>query len=175
MNNAIQFLNKSVFLSICLHLIGIGIASLSIVGAPDKYGDAIVAEFVSIQTPKARKKTARTPRRIELPEPTQPQKLRLQSTYIQPPMEVAHVPQNELQFVVDTLPVSATHQTVLTGTGITDKQTLQSHSPLRLRSGTSEPVHFTPSRVQRPEWTLHAACYCECTSCRTPIGSCTFQ
>lgn len=153
MNNAIQFLNKSVFLSICLHLIGIGIASLSIVGTSDKYGDAIVAEFVSIQTPKARKKIARTPRQIELPEPAQPKKLRIQSPYIQPLTVVPHVPQNELQFVVDTLRVSTTHQAVLAGTGITDKQTLQSHSPLRLRSGTSEPVHFTPSRLPRPEWT----------------------
>ena len=153
MNNAIQFLNKSVFLSICLHLIGIGIASLSIVGTPDKYGDAIVAEFVSIQTPKARKKIARTPRQIELLEPAQPKKLRLQSPYIQPRTEVPQVPQNELQFVVDTLPASTRHQAVLAGTDITDKQILQSHSPLRLRSGTSEPVHFTPSRLPRPEWT----------------------
>ena len=153
MNNAIQFLNKSVLLSICLHLIGVGIASLSIVGTPDRYGDAIMAEFVSIQTPKARKKIARTPRRIELLEPTQPEKLRLKSTHIQPTTEVPHVRQNELQFVVDTLPVSTTHQAVLAGTGITDKQTLQSHSPLRLRSETSEPVHFIPSRMPRPEWT----------------------
>ena len=153
MNNAIQFLNKSVFLSICLHLIAVGIASLSIVGTPDKYGDAIVAEFVSVQTPKARKKIARTPPRIELLEPAQPERLRLQSTHIQPPTEATHVPQNELQFVADTLPVSTTHQTVLAGTGITDRQTRQPYSPLRLRSGTSEPVHFTPSRMPRPEWT----------------------
>ncbi len=152
MNNAIQFLNKSVLLSICLHLIGVGIASLSIVGTSDKYGDAIVAEFVSIQTPKARKEIARMPRRIELLEPTQPEKLRLQSPHIQPTPEVLNVPHNELQFVADTLPVSTTHQSVLTGTGITDKQTLQSHSPLQLRSETSEPVHFTPSRMPRPEW-----------------------
>ena len=153
MNNAIQFLNKSIFLSICLHLIGVGIVSLSIVGTPDKHGDAIVAEFVSIQTPKARKKIARMPRRIELLEPAQPERLRLQSTQIQPLMEVTHVPQNELQFVAGTLPVSTTHQAVLAGTGITDRQTLQLHSPLRLRSGTSEPVLFTPSRLPRPEWT----------------------
>ena len=65
MNNAIQFLNKSVLLSICLHLIGVGIASLSIVGTPDKYGDAIIAEFVSL--PKAQK-TLHTPRQLKTPE-----------------------------------------------------------------------------------------------------------
>ena len=153
MNNAIQFLNKSVLLSICLHLIGVGIASLSIVGTPDKYGDAIVAEFVSIRTPKARKKITRTPRRIELLEPTQPEKLHLQSPRIQPPTEVTHVPQNELQFAVDTNPLPTTHQPILSGTGIADKQTLQHHLPLRLRNGTSQPTHFTPNRVPRPEWT----------------------
>ncbi len=152
MNNAIQFLNKSVFLSICLHLIGVGIVSLSIVGTPDKYGDAIVAEFVSIQTPKARKKIARTPRRIELLEPTQPEKLHLQSSRVQTPTEVPHVPQNDLQFVVDTLSVSTTHQLALTGTGITDKQPPQSHLPVRLRSDISQSVGFTPSRMPRPEW-----------------------
>lgn len=153
MNNAIQFLNKSVFLSICLHLIGVGIASLSIVGTPDKYGDAIVAEFVSVQTPKARKKIARTPRRIELLEPRQPEKLLLQSSHVQTVTEVTHVPQKELQFVVDTLAVSTAHQPVLAGTSITDKQTVQSDLPLRLKNGTSQPVRFTPSRMPRPEWT----------------------
>ncbi len=153
MNKAVQFLNKFVLLSICLHLIGVGIAALSIVGTPDKYGDAIMAEFVSIQTPKARKKIARTPRRLELLEPTQPEKLRLQSTDIQPPMEVPYILQNELQFVSDTLSISTTHQALLAGTGIKDKQTLQSDSLLRLRSETSEPVHFIPSRIPRPEWT----------------------
>ena len=153
MNKAIQFLNKSVILSICLHLIGVGIASLSIVGTPDKYGDAISAEFVSMRAPKARKKIVRTPRQIELLEPTQPEKLRLQSPRIQTPTEVPEVPQNELQFVVDTLPVSTMHQTGLAGTSIANKQTLQPHLPLHLRSGTSQPVHFTPNRMPRPEWT----------------------
>ena len=68
-------------------------------------------------------------------------------------MEVTHVPQNKLQFVVDALPVSTTHQPILAGTDITDKQALQSESPLRLRNGTSQPVRFTPSPVPRPEWT----------------------
>ena len=151
MNKAIQFLNKSVILSICLHLIGVGIAALSIVGTPDKYGDAIIAEFVSIQTPKTREKIVRTPRQIELLEPTQPEKLHLQSPRIHLPMETPQVPQNELQFVVDTLPVSTTYQTSLTGAGIAaaNKQTLQLH----LRTGTSQPVHFTPNRMPRPEWT----------------------
>ena len=153
MNNAIQFLNKSVLLSICLHLIGVGIASLSIVGTPDKYGDAIVAEFVSIRTPKARKKITRTPRRIELLEPTQPEKLHLQSPRIQPPTEVTHVPQNELQFVVDTLPISAVHQTTPTEIGIEDERVLQDRLPPHIAGSVSQPTRFIPKRMPRPEWT----------------------
>lgn len=153
MNNAIQFLNKYVFLSICLHLIGIGIASLSVVGTPDKYGDAIVAEFVSLQTPKVRKKIARTPRRVELLKPAQPEKPHLQRARIQALTKVTHVPQNEIQFVVDTFPVSTVHQTSLAGTGIKDRKVLQHDLPLRPRHEVLQPIHATLKRVPRPEWT----------------------
>ena len=154
MNNAIQFLNKYVFLSICLHLIGIGIASLSIVGTPDKYGDAIVGEFVSPQTPKVRKKIARMPRRVELLKPTQqPEELHLQHARIQTPAKVTHVPQNEMQFAVGTLPVSDVYQTSPAGTDIENKKALQHELPLHPRHGVLQPIHSTLKRVPRPEWT----------------------
>ena len=153
MNNAIQFLNKSVFLSICLHLIGIGIASLSIVGTPDKHGDAIVAEFVSLQTPKARKKIAKIPRQIERLKPTQPEKLHPQHTRVQTSMKATHVPQNEMQFVIDTHPISTAHQTFLAGTGREEKKVLQHELPLRPKRGALLPIHSTLKRVSRPEWT----------------------
>ncbi|MCY3742919.1 MAG: energy transducer TonB [Candidatus Poribacteria bacterium] len=151
MNNAIQFMNKSIVLSICLHLMGVGIASLSIVGTPDKYGDAIIAEFVSF--PKAQK-TLHTPRRLKTPELMQSDMLRSQPPRIESPIEVAHIRENELQFVVDTLPVSAVHQTAPVEVGIEDEHLLQYRSPPRLAAANvSQPTRFTPKRMQRPEWT----------------------
>ena len=153
MNNAIQFLNKSVLLSICLHLIGAGIASLSIVGTPDKYGDAIVAEFVSL--PKAQK-TLHTPRRIKTPELTQPDMLRSQSPRIESLTEVAYIRQKELQFVVDTLPISTVHQTVPVEAGIEDERTLQYRLPSFQAESVSQPqpTRFTPKRMSRAERTF---------------------
>ena len=150
MNNAIQFLNKSVFLSICFHLIGVGIASLSIVGTPDKYGDAIIAEFVSL--PKTQK-TLHTPRRLKIPELTQPDMTRSQPPRIKSLIEVAHIQQNELQFIVDTLPVSAVHQTTLAEIGIEDERALPYRLPPHLADSGSQPTRFTPKRMPRPEWT----------------------
>ena len=129
MNNAIQFLNKSVFLSICFHLIGVGIASLSIVGTPDKYGDAIVAEFVSL--PKTQK-TLHTPRRLKTPELTQPDMTHSQPPRIKSLTKIAHIQQSELQFIVDTLPVSAVHQTTLAEVRIEDERVLPSRLPPHL-------------------------------------------
>ncbi|RKU23976.1 hypothetical protein C6503_01790 [Candidatus Poribacteria bacterium] len=150
MNNAIQFLNKSVLLSICLHLIGVGIASLSIVGTPDKYGDAIVAEFVSL--PKAQK-TLHTPRRLKAPELTRPDMLRSQPPRIESVTEVAHIQQKELQFVVDTLPISTVHQTTPVEVGIADERVLQYRLPPSQadRGSHRQPTHFTPKRMSRPE------------------------
>jgi TonB family protein len=150
MNNAIQFLNKSVFLSICLHLIGIGIASLSIVGTPDKYGDAIIAEFVSL--PKTQK-TLHTPRRFKTPELTRPDMLRSQPRRIQAPTDVTHIRQKELQFVVDTLPISAVHQTTPVEIGTEDERVFQYRLPPHITGSVSQPTRFTPKRIPRPAWT----------------------
>ena len=153
MNNAIQFLNKSVFLSICLHLIGVGIASLSIVGTPDKYGDAIIAEFVSL--PKAQK-TLHASRRLKTPKLTQPNMLRSQPPRIESFTEVAHIRQTELQFVVDTLPLSTVDQTTPVDAGIEEGRVLQDRLPpsQAVSALQPEPTHFTPKRMLRPEWTF---------------------
>lgn len=151
MNNAIQFLNKSVLLSICLHLIGVGIASLSIVGTPDKYGDAIIAEFVSL--PKAQK-TLHTPRRLKAPERTRPDIRHSQPPRIQALTEVTHIQQKELQFVVDTLPISTVHQTSPAEIGTEDERDLHSPLPPHITTGSvSQPTRFTPKRMPRPQWT----------------------
>ncbi|MCG9134665.1 energy transducer TonB [Candidatus Poribacteria bacterium] len=150
MNKAIQFLNKPVFLSICLHLIGVGIVSLSIVGSADKYGDAIVAEFVSL--PKT-EKTVRTPRRFKTPELTQPDMVRSQPPRIQALMEIAHVQHNEPQPVVDTLPVSTVHQTTPSEIGIEGGRALQHRLPSRQTTDVLQLTRFTPKRISRPEWT----------------------
>ena len=152
MNNAIQFLNKSVLLSICLHLIGVGIASLSIVGTPDKYGDAIIAEFVSL--PKAQK-TLHTPRRLKTPELTRPDMLRSQPPRIQALTEVPYIQQKELPFVVDTLPISTVHQTSPAETGIEDERGLQDRLPPQsppITGSVSQPTRMTPKRLSRPQW-----------------------
>ena len=151
MNNAIQFLNKSVLLSICLHLIGVGIASLSIVGTPDKYGDAIIAEFVSL--PKAQK-TLHIPRRLKTPERTRPDMQQSQPPRIQARTEVTHIPQKALQFVVDTLPISTVHQTSATEIGIEDERGLQDRLPPHITTDSvSQPTRFTSKRMPRPQWT----------------------
>ena len=148
MNKAIQFLNKSIFLSICVHLIGAAIASLSIVGGPDKHGDTLVAEFVSL--PKT--KPVLTPRRLKMPELTQPDTLRSQPPRIQIIAKIPHVLQNELQFAVDTLPVSVVHQTTATEISPGNETALQYRLPARPTARGSQPTHFAPKRVPRPEW-----------------------
>ena len=150
MNNAIQFLNKSVFLSICLHLIGVGIVSLSIVGTPDKYGGAILAEFVSL--PKTQK-TLHTPRRLKPPELTRSDMLRSQPPRIQALTEVTHIRQKELQFVVDTLPISTVYQMTPAEIGIEDERVLQYRLPSYIAASVSQPTRFTPKRMPRPKWT----------------------
>ena len=153
MNNAIQFLNKSIFLSICLHLIGVGVASLSIVGTPDNSGDAIIAEFVSL--PKVQK-TLHTPRQIKTPDLTQPDMLHSQPPRIESLTEVAHIRQKELHFVVDTLPISTVHQTTPVDSGIEDERILHYHlPPSQADSGSHpQPTRFTPKQMSRSEWTF---------------------
>ena len=152
MNKTIQFLNKSVLLSICLHLIGVGIAALSIVGTADRYGDSIVAEFVSF--PKLQK-TLHTPRRLKIPDFIQPEMLPSHPPRLAVRTEVAHVQQKALQFVVDTLPISTVDETGPVEIGIADERVLQ-HRFASSQSDSGlhpQPAHFTPKRMSRPEWT----------------------
>ena len=148
MNKAIQFLNKSIFLSICVHLIGAAIASLSIVGGPDKHGDTLVAEFISL--PKT--KPVLTPRRLNMPALTQPDTIRSQPPRIQTIAKITHVSQNEPQFVVDMLSVSVVHQTTATEISTGSENVLQYRLSPRPTARGSQPIHFTPKRVPRPEW-----------------------
>ena len=149
MNKAIQFLNKSIFLSICVHLIGAAVASLSIVGGTDKHGDMLVAEFVSL--PKT--KQVLTPRRLKMPELTQPDTLPSQPLRIQTIAKIRPVSQNELQFAVDTLPVSVVHETTSTEINTGGENALQYRLPPRPTARGSRPIHSIPKRVPRPEWT----------------------
>ena len=149
MNNAIQFLNKSILLSICLHLIGVGIVSLSIVGTPDTSGDAIVAAFISLPEPQ---KTVRTPRRLKTPERTRPDILRAQPPRIRTLTEVPHIQQKTLQFVVDTLPISTMPQTTPAEIGTGSERGLQYPLPLPIAGSVSQLTRFTPKGVPRPQW-----------------------
>ncbi|MCY4566959.1 MAG: TonB family protein [Candidatus Poribacteria bacterium] len=149
MNRSIQFLNKSVSLSICVHLIGVAIAALSIVGTVDKHGDAIVAEFVSFPETKPMLE----PRRLKVPAVTQPDFIRPQPQRIRTISEVAHTPQSRTQLVVDTLLVSTVHQTTPTEIGIAGVKTLQRSSPLRSPGRGSHPIRLTSKGIPRPEWT----------------------
>ena len=149
MNRSIQFLNKSVFLSTCVHLIGVAIAALSIVGTVDKHGDAIVAEFVSFPETKPMLE----PRRLKVPALTQPDFIRPQPQRIRTISEVAHTPQSRTQLVVDTLLVSTVHQTTPTELGIAGVKTLQRSSPLRSPGRGSHPIRLTSKGIPRPEWT----------------------
>lgn len=151
MNRSIQFLNKSVSLSICVHLIGVAIAALSIVGTVDKHGDAIVAEFVSFPETKPMLEPRRKPK---VPALTQIDFVRSQPQRIQTISEVVHTPQSQTQFVVDTLPVSTVHQTMPTEIGIAGVKTLQGSLPLRAPDRSSQPIRLTTKRIPRPEWTL---------------------
>ena len=150
MNRSIQFLNKSVSLSICVHLIGVAIAAVSIVGTVDKQGDAIVAEFVSFPETKP----MREPRRLKVPALTQPDFIRSQPQRIRTISEVAHTPQNPTQVVVDTLPVSTIHQTIPTEIGIDGVKRFQGSLPLRAPDRGSQSTRLTSKRIPRPEWTL---------------------
>ena len=156
MNRSIQFLNKSLSLSICVHLIGVAIGALSIIGTVDKHGDAIVAEFVSFPETKHK----REPRRnIKVPALTQPDFIRSQPQRIRTISEYLTVraitPQSQTQLVVDTRPVSTVHQTTPTEIGIDGAKTLQGSLPLRAPDrGSRSPIRLTSKRIPRPEWTL---------------------
>ena len=149
MNKAIQFLNKSLLFSICLHLIGVGIASLSIVGTSDEYGDAIVAEFVSL--PK-RKKLCTSHVGASCPLQHNPICSTAQLVRIQALTEVPHVQQNRVELIVNTLSLSAVHETSASEIDIADERALQRPLPPRLVSSDSPSKRWTPKRMSRPEW-----------------------
>jgi TonB family protein len=151
MNKSIQFLNKSVSLSICVHLIGVAVAALSIVGTVDKHGDAIVAEFVSLSETKPMLEPRRKPK---VPALTQPDFIRSQPQRIRTISNVVHTPQSQTQLVVDTLPVSTVYQTTPTDIGIDGGKILQRSLPLRSPDRGSQRIRLTPKRIPRPEWTL---------------------
>lgn len=150
MNRSIQFLNKSVSLSICVHLIGVAIAAFSIVGTVDRHGDAIVAEFVSLPETKPMLKQ----RRLKVPSFTQPAFIRSQPQRIQTISEVVHTPQSQTHLVVDSLPVSTVHQTTPTEIGIDGVKPLQGNLPFRSPDRGSRSIPLTRQRIPRPEWTL---------------------
>ena len=151
MNKSIQFLNKSISLSICVHLIGVAIAALSIVGTVDKHGDAITAEFVSLQETKPMLEPRRKPK---MPALTQIDFMRSQPQRIRTISEVAHTPQSQTQLFVDTLPVSSVGETTPTEIGIGSEKTLQRNLSLRSPDRSSQLIRPTPKRIARPEWSL---------------------
>ena len=150
MNRSIQFLNKSVSLSICVHLIGVAIAALSIVGTVDKHGDAIMAEFVSLPETKPMLE----PRRLKVPALTQPNFIHSQPQRIRTISDTTHTPQSQPKPFVDTLPVSTIQQTTPTEIGIGNEKTLQRNLPLRSPDRGSQLIRPTPKRISRPEWSL---------------------
>ncbi|MCY3722975.1 MAG: energy transducer TonB [Candidatus Poribacteria bacterium] len=151
MNRSVQFLNKSLSLSICVHLIGVAIAAISIIGTVDKHGDAIVAEFVSF--PETQQ--IREPRRkLKVPVLTQIDFIRPQPERIRTISEAVHIPQSKTQLAIDTLPVSSVHQTTPTEIGIDGVKTLQGSLPLRAPDRGSQPIRLTSKGIPRPEWTL---------------------
>lgn len=149
MNRTIQFLNKSICLSICVHLIGVAIAAISIVGTVDKHGDVIVAEFVSFPETKH----TLEPRRLKTPTLAQPDTTHSQPQRIQMIPEVPHTLQSITQFAVGTLPVSTVHPTTPTEIGIKGEKASQRSLPLRPPDRGSEPIRLTAKRIPRPEWT----------------------
>ncbi|MCE2414998.1 TonB family protein [Candidatus Poribacteria bacterium] len=151
MNRSIQFLNKSLSLSICVHLIGVAIAALSIIGTVDRHGDAIVAEFVSFPETKPMLEPRR---KLKVPTLTQIDFIRSQPQRIQTISEVAHTPQSQTQLVVDTLPVSTVHQTTPIEIGIDGVKTLQGSLSLRAPDRGSQSIRLTSKQIPRPEWTL---------------------
>ena len=128
---------------------GAALVSLSIVGTVDKHGDAIVAEFISVQQTKPRVE----PRRIKTPALTQPNIIHTQPHRIQTVSEVYHILQNKTQFVVDTLPISTVHQTTPTEIEIEGDKALHHSLSLRPAKNSSQPIRPPLKQAPRPEWT----------------------
>ena len=151
MNRSIQFLNKSLSLSICAHLIGVAIAAVSIIGTVDKHGDAIVAEFVSFRETQHTRELRRT---LKAPALAQIDFIRPQPQRIRTILEAVHIPQSKTQLVVETLPVSTVHQTTPAEIGIGGVKPLQGSLPLQAPDRGSQPIRLTSKGIPRPEWAL---------------------
>ena len=149
MNRAIQFLNKPLLLSICLHLIGVTIAAVSIVGTTEvHHEDAFVATFITL--PKAKHPNLRChPDKKLWTLPMQ----RIQFRRIERMVPVVQLPRSEARLVTDT---------ALVFTGVATE-------PLSYRGGvenypvapavtvvSSPPARFTPTRIARSTFTTSA-------------------
>ena len=147
MNRAIQFLNKPLLLSICLHLIGVTIAAVSIVGTTEvHHEDAFVATFITL--PKAKHPHPHIDRKSRT-LPVQ----RLQFRRIERIVPVVQLPRSEARLLNDT---------ALVFTGVATE-------PLSYRGGvenypvapaitvvSSPPARFTPTRIARSTFTTSA-------------------
>lgn len=147
MNRAIQFLNKPLLLSICLHLMGVTIAAVSIIGTTEvHHEDAFVATFITL--PKAKHPHPHIDRKSRT-LPVQ----RLQFPRIERIVPVVQLPRSEARLLNDT---------ALVFTGVATE-------PLSYRGGvenypvapavtvvSSPPARFTPTRIARSTFTTSA-------------------
>lgn len=154
MNRAIQFLNKPLLLSICLHLIGVTIAAVSIVGTTEvHHEDAFVATFITL--PKAKHPHPHIDRKSRT-LPVQ----RLQFRRIERIVPVVQLPRSEARLPTDT---------ALVFTGIATEPLAGYGSLLSYRGGvenypgaptitvvSSPPARFTPTRIARSPFTTSA-------------------
>ena len=141
MNRAIQFLNKPLLLSICLHLIGVTIAAVSIVGTTEvPHEDAFVATFITLPKAKHPDRPGHPDKKLwALP-------MQLQFRRIERMVPVVQLPRSEARLLNDT---------ALVFTGVATE-------PLSYRGGvenypvapaitvvSSPPARFTPTRIAR--------------------------
>ena len=141
MNRAIQFLNKPLLLSICLHLIGVTIAAVSIVGTTEvPHEDAFVATFITLPKAKHPDLHGHPDKKLwTLP-------MQLQCRRIERMVPVVQLPRSEARLLPDT---------ALVFTGVATE-------PLSYRGGvenypvaptitvvSSPPARFTPTRIAR--------------------------
>ena len=154
MNRAIQFLNKPLLLSICLHLIGVTIAAVSIVGTTEvHHEDAFVATFITL--PKAKHPHPHIDRKSR----TLPMQ-RIQFRRIERMVPVVQLPRSEARLLPDT---------ALVFTGVATEPLAGYGSLVSYRGGvenypvapmitvvSSPPARFTPTRMARSTFTTSA-------------------
>ena len=148
MNRAIQFLNKPLLLSICLHLIGVTIAAVSIVGTTEvHHEDAFVATFITLPKAKHPDLHGHPDKKLwTLP-------MQFQFRRIERMVPVVQLPRSEARLLTDT---------ALVFTGVATE-------PLSYRGGvenypvapaitvvSSPPARFTPTRMARPTFMTSA-------------------